>query len=134
MLHKFKSAFRPSFALSTPVRCLATQRPVRLVNKTFIITGAASGIGAGLARQVVQEGGKVVVVDKDEQNGQKVTDELNSSTTQRAVFLHLDVRNTKDLPKMFEIGDRAFGRVDVLCNNAGVAGPEMLVHSFGRNL
>ncbi|CAG8605725.1 3140_t:CDS:10 [Paraglomus brasilianum] len=130
MLYKFKSVFRPSLALSTSVRHLATQRPVRLENKTFIITGAASGIGAALARRVVQEGARVVVVDKDEQNGQKITDELNSSATRRAVFFHFDVRNTKDLPKMFEIGDRAFGRVDVLCNNAGVAGQELLTHNF----
>ncbi|MBL4907535.1 MAG: glucose 1-dehydrogenase [Sneathiella sp.] len=86
----------------------------RLMNKTCIITGAASGIGKAIAQAFINEGATVVVTDKNQQQGQRVADELGAS------FFHLDVA----CEEQWEILQKAFPKIDVLVNNAGITGFE----------
>jgi NAD(P)-dependent dehydrogenase (short-subunit alcohol dehydrogenase family) len=90
-------------------------------NKVAVITGAASGMGLAFARRFGQEGMKVVLTDVEE-------DALNAAT-QALKQEELDVigvqANVANLDEVQSLADKAmkeFGRVDILCNNAGVAG------------
>ena len=91
---------------------------MRLKGKVAIITGAASGFGAGIARRFAQEGAGVVVADVSEAAGQKVAGEI-SSAGGKAVFLHADVTRAHDWASLIGGAVSAFGKLDVVVNNAG---------------
>lgn len=81
-----------------------------------VITGAASGIGAGLARYAVQRGMAVVLGDWDESGLADIADELGD----HVATLKIDVRNEDDVEALAELAYSRFGQVDLLFNNAGV--------------
>lgn len=90
-----------------------------LEDRVAIITGAASGIGRAMARRFAKEGAKLVLADLQEERLNKVADELKS--TNSAVIARLvDVGSPGDTEAMIQSAVDAFGRLDVLCNNAGV--------------
>jgi len=88
----------------------------RLEGKTALITGAASGQGAAEAHLFASEGARVVVADIDESGGRAVASELGDA----AVFAALDVTDEQQWSRAVAGALAAFGRVDVLVNNAGV--------------
>ncbi len=92
---------------------------MRLKDQTAIVTGAAKGIGWGIAKIFVQEGAKVVVVDWDEENGVKTADELCGAGGE-AIFVKCDVSNEDQVKAMVDKTLQTYGNVDVLVNNAGV--------------
>jgi NAD(P)-dependent dehydrogenase (short-subunit alcohol dehydrogenase family) len=92
---------------------------MRLQDKVTIITGGASGMGRVAARMFAAEGARVAVVDITERAAQSVVDELHGVGGQ-AVAIAADVSNDDDARRMVEQTVSAFGRVDVLYNNAGV--------------
>ncbi len=92
---------------------------MRLKDQTAIVTGAAKGIGWGIAKIFVQEGAKVVVVDWDEENGEKTTDELCQAGSE-CIFVKCDVSNEDQVNAMIQKTLQAYGQIDVLVNNAGV--------------
>ena len=90
----------------------------RLNHKVCLVTGAARGIGAAIARAFAAEGAHVVVSDIDEANGRATAEAMG------AAWLKLDVRNELDwIGAMARILD-SHGRLDVLVNNAGITGLE----------
>jgi NAD(P)-dependent dehydrogenase (short-subunit alcohol dehydrogenase family) len=89
---------------------------VRLEGKVAIVTGAGQGIGAATARRMAEEGAKVVVSDVNEETGREVADGIGSD----AVFVKADVSSLEDVKKLMSTTIDAFGRLDVLHNNAGV--------------
>lgn len=91
----------------------------RLTGKIALITGAASGIGAAIARAFVNEGAFVYVTDIDS-SGQAVADSLGHS----AVFEPLDVSNELDWQQIMGKINQQKGRLDILVNNAGITGLE----------
>ena len=92
---------------------------MKLKDQVAIVTGAAKGIGWGIAKIFVQEGAKVVVVDWDEENGQKTADELCKAGGE-AIFVKCDVSNEDQVKAMVDKALKTYGQVDVLVNNAGV--------------
>ena len=90
----------------------------RLEGKVAVITGAASGIGAGTARMFVREGAKVVVADLQDEAGQALVDELGDA----ARFAHCDVTSEDDIAAAVDLAVSEFGRLDVMFNNAGIVG------------
>ena len=88
-------------------------------NRTAVITGAASGIGFGLAKQCIRNKMNVVLADIDRASLEKVKDELSISM-QRCVALAVDVTKEKDVQNLADKAIDAFGRVDFLFINAGV--------------
>jgi 3(or 17)beta-hydroxysteroid dehydrogenase len=86
----------------------------RLDNKHAVITGAARGIGEGIARAFIAEGARVVVTDVDTQFGEALAKELG------AEFLKLDVQLESDWDALAA----AHPHIDILVNNAGVTGFE----------
>ena len=93
-------------------------RPGRLEGKVAVITGAASGIGAGTARMFVAEGARVVVADLQDDAGHALVDELGDS----ARFAHCDVTSEDDIAAAVDLAVSEFGRLDVMFNNAGIVG------------
>lgn len=92
---------------------------MRFERKVVIITGAAKGIGQGCAKVFSREGAKVVVVDWDDENGQKTAEELVHAGGE-ALFIHCDVSNEDQVRAMVERVMKTYGRIDVLVNDAGV--------------
>jgi len=86
----------------------------RLPNKVALITGGARGMGAATVRLFAAEGAKVVVADLLEDEGKALAAEVGG------VFVRLDVREAEQWQAALAAAIAAFGRVDVLVNNAGV--------------
>ena len=89
-----------------------------LHEKVAIITGGASGIGAGTVRRFVAEGAKVLISDLDEEKGEALSAELGASTS----FLRTDVSQEEQVAAMMAEATDLWGRIDCLFNNAGFGG------------
>ncbi len=88
----------------------------RLHNKVAIVTGAASGFGAGIALKFVAEGAQVLIADRDFERAMDVAASLGPA----ARALRVDVASASDVRAMMEAAELHFGRIDILINNAGV--------------
>ena len=88
----------------------------RVDDKVAIITGGAQGMGAADARMLVAEGAKVVIADILDEPGQALADELGDA----ARYVHLDVSDEDQWQAAVEAAITAFGKVNVLVNNAGI--------------
>jgi NAD(P)-dependent dehydrogenase (short-subunit alcohol dehydrogenase family) len=97
---------------------------MRLKDKVAIVTGGASGMGAATARIFAREGAKVVVADMLEAEGRAVVETIGSA----ARFQRLDVTKESDWEAALSGTLSAFGKVDILINNAGISGsdPDLL--------
>ncbi|SDP74645.1 SDR family NAD(P)-dependent oxidoreductase [Desulforhopalus singaporensis] len=92
---------------------------MRLEGKVALITGAASGMGRAAALRFSKEGAKIFITDINE-NGLAKTVELLISEGQEVVSMHHDVRNENAWEKVADELVKAYGKVDVFFNNAGV--------------
>ncbi|MEN9281676.1 MAG: hypothetical protein RL594_611 [Bacteroidota bacterium] len=86
-----------------------------------IVTGASSGIGSAIARRYVSEGASVVLADIENEHGELLAADLQREGG-RVIFVHCDVSNPDHHQHCVESALRAFGRLDIAVNNAGVAG------------
>ena len=96
---------------------------MRLANKIAVITGAGSGMGKSMAELFVREGARVVCADR---SGKEA--EVAASLGDAAVAVHVDVASSHDIQLMINTAVERWGRLDVLCNNAGFGGPMMPLH------
>jgi NAD(P)-dependent dehydrogenase (short-subunit alcohol dehydrogenase family) len=92
---------------------------MRLENKVAIVTGAGQGIGEAAAIKMAEEGAKVVVSDINEPTGNAVAERIRGAGGE-AVFVAADVSKVDDVKALIASTKEAFGRLDVLHNNAGV--------------
>jgi 3-hydroxybutyrate dehydrogenase len=92
---------------------------MRLEGKVAIITGAASGIGRGMAQRFAAEGAKVVIADLEQARPQQAAAELATATRGRLLGLVTDVTNEESVEETFAETIREYGGVDILCSNAG---------------
>ena len=90
----------------------------RLAGKVAIVTGAGSGIGKALARRLAADGAAVVIADL--QKFDEAAAEIAKATAARTLGLQIDVSNEQDVARMAAETARAFGRIDILVNNAAV--------------
>jgi NAD(P)-dependent dehydrogenase (short-subunit alcohol dehydrogenase family) len=94
---------------------------------TFIVTGGASGLGAAVARMVVGEGGRVVLADVKDAEGQALARELGAA----ARFVHTDVTDEASAKAAIAAALEAFGGLTGLVNCAGIATGEKVVGKEG---
>jgi len=94
---------------------------MRLAGKVALVSGAASGMGQSEATIFAREGAKVIVADILEAEGKQVADKIVSGGGQ-ARFVKLDVTNEAEWDAAVKAAVSAFGKLDVLVNNAGISG------------
>jgi NAD(P)-dependent dehydrogenase (short-subunit alcohol dehydrogenase family) len=93
-----------------------------LARRVALVTGGASGIGKAVARRLAHEGAHVVVADLDEGGARKVADEIiTASGSGRALGLHMDVTREASVRQGFEATTLAYGGLDIVVSNAGIA-------------
>jgi 3-oxoacyl-[acyl-carrier protein] reductase len=92
----------------------------KLTNKVAVVTGASKGIGAGIAKGLAAEGAAVVVNYASSKEGaERVVAEIKEKGG-NAIAVQGDVGKAADVKRLFTETKKAFGRLDVLVNNAGV--------------
>ncbi len=89
---------------------------MRLQDKRAIITGAASGFGAGMARKFIAEGASVMLADIDGEAARELSDELGAA----AFACQVDVSQAADMQRLGSSAMEVLGGIDILINNAGV--------------
>src|SRR5208283_282829 len=92
---------------------------MRLNGKVAIITGAAAGIGRGIAERFAREGAAVVIADVDPTAGEAALQAIKASGGE-AIFSAADVSQEEQVRAMVDETLNRYRRVDILCNNAGV--------------
>jgi NAD(P)-dependent dehydrogenase (short-subunit alcohol dehydrogenase family) len=100
---------------------------VRIKGKVAVVTGGGNGLGAAIAARMAEEGAAVAVVDVDATGGERVAAALPN-----AVFHRCDVTDEDAVAGMFAAVVGEHGRLDVLVNNAGVAGLNVPTHEVPR--
>ena len=93
----------------------------RVKGKVAIVTGGAQGIGRTACLLLAREGAIVIVTDIADEDGKKLAEEIRSNGG-TAEFQHLNVTDESEVKDAFAAVNAQFGRLDVLVNNAGIAG------------
>ncbi len=88
-------------------------------SRVAVVTGGAYGIGRGIVHEFAKKGEPVVIADRDDERGAMLESSLRKSGAQ-ALFIHADIRVESEVQALITQTSDAFGRIDVLCNNAGI--------------
>ena len=99
---------------------------MKLGETRALVTGGASGLGEATVRAINAGGGKVAILDMDSIRGNKLAEELGSST----IFCKTDVTNEDSVKSAIEITMDSFGKLNVVLNFAGIA---IAVKTLGRD-
>ena len=92
----------------------------KLNGKVAVVTGASKGIGAGIAKEFAEAGAAVVVnYASDKQGADRVVDEITKRGG-KAIVIQANVAKKADVEKLFAEAEKAFGKIDIVVNNAGV--------------
>ena len=89
---------------------------MRLQGKSALVTGGASGFGAGIVRKFVAEGAQVMIADLNEADALAIAGEFDGAVRTK----RCDVSNNDDIRSLVDAMHDAFGSVDIVVNNAGV--------------
>jgi NAD(P)-dependent dehydrogenase (short-subunit alcohol dehydrogenase family) len=100
-----------------------------LEGKVAIITGASQGLGRALARAFAEEGARVVMNSRSEENLGPVAEEAVSSGAE-VLAIAADVSQSADVERLVGAATQRFGHVDVLVNNAGLLGPRVAIERY----
>lgn len=92
----------------------------RLDNRVAIVVGSGRGIGKGIAKVFGKEGAKVLAVGVHEDTGNRTVDEINKAGG-IASYFRGDITSGKDMEEMARVAVERYGRIDILCQNAGVS-------------
>lgn len=90
---------------------------MQIEQRSFLVTGGASGLGESVVRAIVAQGGKVVIADLNESAGQVLVDELGDNTR----FVRCDVTSGDDVQAAVAMAEEAFGGLQGSINCAGIA-------------
>lgn len=85
-----------------------------------VVTGGTRGIGRGIAKAFVREGASVLITGRDVELGSELAKELSRLGAGRCLFFRADVNSASEVKQMANFAQEAFGKIDVLCANAGI--------------
>jgi NAD(P)-dependent dehydrogenase (short-subunit alcohol dehydrogenase family) len=91
----------------------------RLHGRTAIVTGAGRGIGRAIVERFLDEGASVLMTQRSVPEGSALCAELSAKHPGRVAFVAADIRRSPDVESLIGEAIATFGRIDVLCNNAG---------------
>lgn len=100
---------------------------MRFKDKVCLVTGGGSGIGRSTCERFAREGGKVIVVDIDEEHGNQAVQAITSAGGQ-AIFAKADVSVSAEVRAAVKAAVDRWGKIDVLVNNAAIMTFEPVVH------
>ena len=103
---------------------------LQLENRSALVTGAGSGIGAAIARRLAEEGARVVVADYNEQAAQDVAAELRRAGFE-AASCFLDVTKPQSAEAAVAFVVKTYGALNLAVNNAGISAPMVPVDELG---
>src|SRR5262249_40211011 len=92
---------------------------MRLGGKVALITGAGAGIGRATALLFAREGASVAVVDLNEHTARETAETIRNDGGQ-AIAIAADVSDPADIERMFQATVEAYGKLNILFNNAGI--------------
>ena len=93
---------------------------MRLQGKVALVTGASSGIGRSTCLLFAQEGARVVLVDINDAGGQETLASIQQAGGE-GIYVHADVSQAAGCEHMIQTAEAAYGRLDILFNNAGIS-------------
>src|ERR1700760_1297093 len=109
----------------------------KLKNKVAVVTGASKGIGAAIAKHFAAAGAKVVVNYASSKEGADKVVKAITDNGGEAIAVRADVSNEADVIRLFEETQKAFGKLDILVNNAVAQGyapiEQISVEAFHQN-
>jgi 3-oxoacyl-[acyl-carrier protein] reductase len=94
----------------------------RLENKVTIITGASKGIGKGIAKVFAEHGAKLIITGRNQKDLNKVAQELGGNI----LTVIANMTSSADMENIAKIALEKFGRIDILCQNAGIYPTKLL--------
>lgn len=97
---------------------------MRLEDKVAIVTGGASGIGKETVKAFAKEGANVVIADFNEKAGEQVLAEIKEAGG-TAIFVKVNVADQESVVQLIERTKEAYGKIDILINNAGITADAM---------
>lgn len=100
-----------------------------LAGKTAVVTGGASGIGAGIARRFIADGARVVIADRDAEAGERLAAELGPA----ALAVATDVADRESVAALAAAVATHLGALDILVNNAGVGHVPQLLEDLDES-
>jgi len=101
----------------------------KLTGQTVIVTGGGRGFGENMSKAVAREGANVVVADIDLDQAERVVEAIQRDES-TALALEVDVSEESRAKRMVDEALSHFGQVDILLNNAGIAGPMGELHTL----
>ena len=104
---------------------------MRLMDRVALITGGTSGIGEATALLFAREGARVAITGRNKQRGTAVLARMED-TNGKAIFLQADMSVASECERVVDETVRAFGRIDILFNNAGVFYPQTALECSER--
>jgi NAD(P)-dependent dehydrogenase (short-subunit alcohol dehydrogenase family) len=97
-----------------------------LTGKVALVTGGSKGLGKAMARGLAQAGADIVISSRTESELRKALDEILSGTGRKGKYLVADMSKRDDVKKLANNAIEAFGRIDILINNAGSNKPQAI--------
>src|SRR6185369_479776 len=91
-----------------------------IAGKTAVVTGATRGIGLAIARALLERGARVLICARDAGEVERAVSTLREEYGENARGQRCDVRSYEDVRGLFDAARAAFGKLDVLINNAGI--------------
>lgn len=97
-----------------------------LSGRVALVTGGSKGLGKAMARGLVEAGADIVIASRNEAELARSLDEILTGTNGRGKYLVADLSRREESPRLAKAAIAAFGRVDILINNAGTNRPEAI--------